>query len=80
MGLRALGLDRGDRTSILSENRPEWCYADLATLCAGAVDVPVYPSLPAAQILYILNDSQAKAIFVSNDTQAAKIAEILRGA
>ena len=76
MGLRALGLERGDRVSILSENRPEWCYADLATLCAGAVDAPIYPSLPAAQVLYILNDSQAKAVFVSNETQAAKLAEI----
>jgi long-chain acyl-CoA synthetase len=76
MGLRALGLERGERVSILSENRPEWVYADLATLCAGAVDAPIYPSLPPAQVLYILNDCQAKAVFVSSETQAAKVAEI----
>jgi long-chain acyl-CoA synthetase len=76
MGLRALGFDRGDRVAILSENRPEWAYADLATLCAAAVDVPVYTSLNPAQILYLLNDSQSKAIFVSNEAQAAKVAEI----
>ena len=46
------------------------------TLCAAAVDVPIYPSLTAPQILYILNDSQSKAIFVSNEPQAAKVAEI----
>jgi long-chain acyl-CoA synthetase len=76
MGLRGLGIDRGDRVAILSENRPEWAYADLATLCAAAVDVPVYASLPPSQVLYILNDSQSKAIFVSNEQQAAKAAEV----
>ncbi len=76
MGLRGLGIDRGDRVAILSENRPEWAYADLATLCAAAVDAPIYASLPPPQVLYILNDSQSKAIFVSNEQQAAKVAEV----
>jgi long-chain acyl-CoA synthetase len=76
MGLRGLGIDRGDRVALLSENRPEWAYADLATLCAAAVDVPIYTSLTPPQVLYILNDSQSKALFVSNDQQAAKAAEI----
>jgi long-chain acyl-CoA synthetase len=76
MGLRGLGLERGDRVAILSENRPEWAYADLATLCAGALDAPIYPSLTPAQVLYILNDSGAKVIFVSNAAQAAKVAEV----
>ncbi len=40
MGLRDLGVEKGDRVAILSENRPEWAFADLATLCAGACDVP----------------------------------------
>jgi long-chain acyl-CoA synthetase len=76
MGLRGLGLDRGDRVAILSENRPEWAYADLATLCAGALDAPIYASLTPAQILYILNDCGAKVIFISNAAQAAKVAEV----
>ena len=76
MGLRGLGVERGDKVAILSENRPEWLYADLATLCAAALDVPIYTSLTASQALYILNDSQSKAIFVSNEAQAAKVAEI----
>src|SRR5687767_12419160 len=76
MGLRELGIGRGDKVAILSENRPEWAYADLATLCATAVDVPIYTSLTPAQILYILNDSESKAVFVSNEAQAAKLAEI----
>jgi long-chain acyl-CoA synthetase len=82
MGLRVLGIDRGDRVGLLSENRPEWAFADLAVLCAGAIDVPIYTSLTAAQVLYILKDSESKALFVSNEQQAAKVAEIrakLRG-
>jgi long-chain acyl-CoA synthetase len=76
LGLRTLGVEKGDRVAILSENRPEWAMADLASLCAGAVDVPIYATLPAAQVLYILNDSQAKVIFVSGAAQARKITEI----
>src|SRR5206468_11519465 len=76
MGLRALGLEKGDRVALLSENRPEWAYVDLATLCAAAVDVPIYPNLMAPQVLYVLNDSQAKVAFVSNAVQARKIAEV----
>jgi long-chain acyl-CoA synthetase len=76
LGLRSLGIDQGDRVAILSENRPEWAIVDLATLCAGAVDAPIYSTLTAPQILYILNDSQSKVLFLSNAAQARKVAEI----
>ncbi|MET0553008.1 MAG: long-chain fatty acid--CoA ligase, partial [Vicinamibacteria bacterium] len=76
MGLRALGLERGERAGILSENRPEWAFADLATLTAAAVDVPIYATLTPTQILYILNDSEAKMLFVSTPAQARKVQEI----
>ena len=62
--------------AILSENRPEWAFADLATLAAAAVDVPIYPSSTPAQVLYILKDSGAKVVFVSSAAQAAKVAEV----
>ncbi len=75
-GLSSLGVRRGDRVAILSENRPEWAIADFACLTAGLTDVPIYPTLPADQIAYILKDSGAVAIFVSNKTQAEKIREI----
>jgi long-chain acyl-CoA synthetase len=77
-GLRLAGVLRGDRVAILSENRPEWAIADYACLTAGLTDVPLYPTLPADQIEYILRDSGAVAIFVSNAEQAAKIASIRR--
>jgi len=76
LGLGELGIHRGDRVAILSENRPEWAIADYACLTVGVTDVPVYPTLPAEQIAYILQDSGARAIFVSNAEQAAKIAKI----
>jgi long-chain acyl-CoA synthetase len=75
-GLSSLGVRRGDRVAILSENRPEWAIADFACLTAGLTDVPIYPTLPADQIAYILKDSGAVAIFVSNKSQAEKIREI----
>jgi long-chain acyl-CoA synthetase len=53
---------------------------DLAALAARAVDVPIYPSLPPAQVLYILNDSQARMVFVSNPVQARKVAEVRKDA
>ena len=76
MGLRGLGVQKGERAAILSENRPEWAFADLATLATGAADVPIYPTLTSAQVFYILNDSRSKVVFVSTAAQAAKVAEV----
>ena len=76
LGLATLGIRKGDRVGILSENRPEWAIADYACLATGLTDVPIYPTLPADQIAYILKDSGAAAIFVSTAEQAAKIAEV----
>ena len=76
LGLRELGLERGDRVAILSENRPEWALADWACLTGGITDVPIYPTLPAEQIPHILNDSGATAIFVSTRLQAEKLASV----
>jgi long-chain acyl-CoA synthetase len=74
--LQAMGLKKGDRAAILSENRPEWAIADYAVLCLGGADVPLYATLPPGQIAYILNDAGARIIFVSTRDQLAKILEI----
>jgi long-chain acyl-CoA synthetase len=76
LGLHDLGVARGDRVAILSENRPEWAIADYGCLTGGMVSVPIYPTLPAEQIPHILRDSGAVAIVVSTPAQAAKIAQI----
>ncbi|MEX2582931.1 MAG: long-chain fatty acid--CoA ligase [Gemmatimonadota bacterium] len=75
-GLHSLGIGGGDRVAILSENRPEWAIADFAVLALGAADVPIYATLPANQIAYILKDSGARAILVSTPEQLQKITEI----
>ncbi len=71
-GLARAGIKRGDRVAILSENRLEWALADWACLCAGAVDVPIYSTLPAAQVAYILENSGASLVFVSDAEQHEK--------
>jgi long-chain acyl-CoA synthetase len=76
LGLERIGVSRGDRVAIVSESRPEWLVADLAILTLGAVTVPVYPTLTAAQTRYILADAGARAAFASDRTQAEKLAEI----
>jgi len=78
-GLAQLGAQPGDRVALLSENRPEWAIADFACLTAGLADVPIYPTLPADQIGYLLRDSGAIGIFVSTRAQAEKIAELRKG-
>ena len=75
-GLLDLGIVPGDRVALLSENRPEWAITDYACLAARCADVPVYPSLPAKQIEYILRDAGAVAVCVSTRTQLDKILEI----
>jgi long-chain acyl-CoA synthetase len=74
--LAAMGIERGDRVALLSENRPEWAIGDYACLGLGATDVPLYPTLPGNQIAFILNDCSAKAILVSTREQLQKILEI----
>ena len=72
-GLAALGFQRGDRVGLLSENRPEWAQTDWALLCSGVLNVPLYPTLPSNQLAFILNDSGARAVFVSNAEMLEKI-------
>ena len=77
-GLQELGLTRGDKVAILSENRLEWAITDFACLCSGVLNVPIYSTLTAPQVAYILEDSQAKMVFVSNAEQAEKALEACR--
>ena len=73
LGLGALGVEPGDRVAILSDSRPEWVIADLAALTSGAVTAPIYPTLPEAQVRYILADSGARVVVVADEAQAAKV-------
>jgi long-chain acyl-CoA synthetase len=73
LGLRHLGLGKEDKLVILAENRPEWTISDFATLCNGALTVPIYTTLVPDQIAYIIDDSDAKIVVVSDAVQWAKI-------
>ncbi|GGO94470.1 AMP-dependent synthetase/ligase [Stakelama pacifica] len=72
-GLRAAGLVPGDRVMLVSENRPEWCISDLAIMAAGCVTVPTYTTNTERDHLHIIENSESRAIIVSN----AKLAQTL---
>ncbi|HEX6460683.1 MAG TPA: long-chain fatty acid--CoA ligase [Thermoleophilaceae bacterium] len=75
-GLMALGIERGDRVSILSNTRPEWTLADLGALMAGATVAPIYHTNSPGECRYVLDHSEARAVFVEDRDQLAKIEEI----
>ena len=77
LALHSLGIRKGDRVSILSENRPEWPIADCASLLLGAVTVPLYTTLTADQLAFLLADSGCRVIFVSSDQHLRKVLSIL---
>ena len=76
LGFAALGMSAGDRVAIISESRPEWLLTDLAVLAGGGVTVPIYPTLSAAQVRYILEDSGARIAVVSTRLQLEKLQEV----
>jgi long-chain acyl-CoA synthetase len=76
LGLRGLGVAAGDRVAIVAESRPEWIICDFAILTAGAVTVPIYPTLSAGQVRYILQDSGARVAVVSTRLQLTKLQEV----
>ncbi len=76
LGLRDLGLEAEDKLIVLSENRPEWVISDIANLCLGGITVPIYTSLIPEQIKYIIDDSDAKIVIVSDQGQWQKIEAI----
>ena len=75
--LREWGIRKGDRVAILSENRPEWPIADMATLLLGAVTVPLYTTLTPEQTAFVLSDSGCRAIFVSSELLLRKVLSIV---
>ncbi len=76
LGLASLGVKRDDKVAIISENRPEWVYSDMGILGLGAIDVPLYPSLTASSIEFIINNSESVGIIVSNKFQLNKFLKI----
>lgn len=75
--LRRLGLKDGDRVALVSENRPEWCIADLAIMAAGCITVPTYTTNTRRDHAHILDNSGARAVFVSDEKLLKPLAEAI---
>ncbi len=73
LGLISLGVEKGDKVSILGNTRPEWTYFDFAALSAGAVVVPIYQTNSPEECQYVLENSDAKVVVVEDDEQMEKI-------
>ena len=73
LGLVEVGIEPGDRVSILSHTRPEWTYACFATFAAGAIVVSIYQTNSAEECHYVLHHSGARAVFVEDAEQLAKV-------
>jgi len=76
LGLQSLGLGKGDKLIVFSDNSPFWVMTDLANLCLGGVTVPIYTSLMPEQVKYIINNSDAKIVVCAGSELWAKVAEV----
>ena len=72
LGLVALGVERGDRVAIHSEDRPEWLFADIGTMSVGAISVGIYPTNPPAEVEYLLSHSGARVVVAEDQEQLDK--------
>ncbi len=73
--LQDFGVQRSDRVALIAENGPHWPTVDFATLCSGAVVVPIYPTLTPDQAAYIVNDCGANIVFVEGDQRLQGLLE-----
>jgi long-chain acyl-CoA synthetase len=73
LGLRSLGIGRGERIGLVSENRPEWVIADLAIMSAGAITVPAYVTHTVEDHRHVFSNSGARAVIVSKPPLSARV-------
>jgi len=76
LGLRKIGVKRGDRVSIIGQNRYEWVVSDLGIVLSGGISVGLYPTLAPEQIEYAMNHSESNIIFIEGEEQLDKLIEI----
>ncbi|MGD8986072.1 MAG: AMP-binding protein [Desulfobacteraceae bacterium] len=76
LGLKKLGLEKGEKVSILGDNCREWLYSDLAAQSSSAVSVGVYPTDVASQVRYILENSESRFVVAKDQEQVDKILEV----
>jgi long-chain acyl-CoA synthetase len=73
LGLKALGLQRGNVCSVASEINKEWMFADLGIICSGGISNGVYPTDAASQVEYLINDSETRFYFAEDEEQLDKV-------
>ena len=76
LGLATLGVKKDDKVAMISENRPEWVYTDMAILGLGAIDVPLYPISTADTVQFILDNSESVGVVVSNKFHLNKVLKV----
>jgi long-chain acyl-CoA synthetase len=74
-GLSNIGINKDDKIAIISNNRPEWNFADYATQQCGAISVPIYPTISLHDLIFIFNDARVKLVFVSSIELYEKVKE-----
>src|SRR5574343_516170 len=73
-GLLSLGLQENDKVAIISNNRPEWIFADYGCQQIKVVTVPIFPTASNHDLKFILNHAEVKAVFISDKSIYAKVA------
>jgi long-chain acyl-CoA synthetase len=74
--LLSLGIIKGDKIAIISNNRPEWNFTDFGISQIGAVSVPIYPTISSEEYSYILGHAEPKLVFISDKILYEKIKPI----
>ncbi|MDQ3192063.1 MAG: long-chain fatty acid--CoA ligase [Bacteroidota bacterium] len=75
-GLLELGVKKEDKIALIANNRPEWNFADMGIMQTGAINVPIYPTISEADLVFILNDAEIKYVFVSSQEIYDKVNKI----
>jgi len=76
LGLVDLGIERGERVSILSHTRPEWTEVNFGIITSGAASVSIYQTNSPEECHYVLHHSESRAVFVEDAEQLAKVREV----
>jgi len=75
-GLLALGLNKGDKIGIITNNRPEWNFTDMGIQMTGMINIPIYPTISEDDLRFIINDAEVKMFLVSSNEMYQKVSKI----
>lgn len=75
-GLNGLGIEKEEKIAIISNNRPEWNFADFAIQQAGGISVPIFPTISEADLEFIFNNAKIKYVFVSSEEIYQKVKSV----